>query len=181
MARAIVVALSLLVLDGGLFPALLASNDFPELRLSRGTRHLDLTATLSQRVVFPGTRVSLTVDVRPKEGMHVYAPGTDYRPIAVELEPNALIDVQEIVYPKATTYFFKPLNEYVLVYDRPFRLALHMNVASRTSERSVPVMPSVVIKGRVSYQACDAKVCYLPASVPFEWSMRLQADRSVKH
>jgi DsbC/DsbD-like thiol-disulfide interchange protein len=178
VARGLVAALALLVLAEGSFRGLLASTDSPAPTLSRATRHLDLTAKLSQRVVTPGTRLSLTVDVKPKDGMHVYAPGTEYRAITVELEPNALIEVQETVYPKATTYLFKPLNEHVLVYHRPFRLALHIMVGSRAVTGTIGPTSSVVIKGRVMYQACYEKVCYLPASVPFEWSIRLQADRS---
>lgn len=44
------------------------------------TMHLTVNTSISSPTVTPGGKVSVTFDVTPKRGMHVYAPGKhDYR------------------------------------------------------------------------------------------------------
>jgi hypothetical protein len=31
----------------------------------------------------------------------------------------------------------------------------------------------VTVKGTLEYQACDSKICFLPASVPVEWHLQI--------
>jgi hypothetical protein len=102
--------------------------------------------------------------------MHVYAPGTQYRAIAVRLDANTLVKASPAVYPKPERYVFKPLQEEVLVYSAPFRLMVDLGVAAV----SPPAATSrLKIAGVVTYQACDDRVCYLPQAVPIEWTVRL--------
>ena len=55
--------------------------------------------------------------------MHVYAPGASgYKPVHLELAPQPGVVLRAVQFPKAEDYFFKPLNEHVPVYQRPFRL-----------------------------------------------------------
>ena len=44
------------------------------------TKHLAVQASISDGVVAPGSRVTLSVAVTPRPGMHVYAPGTPHLP-----------------------------------------------------------------------------------------------------
>jgi hypothetical protein len=147
----------------------------PALAISRVTPHLTFTAALSPTVIEPGTRMSIVVDVVPKKGIHVYAPGTKYRPIAIALRPDALLRIDAPVYPKPTPYIFKPLNEEVLVYDAPFRLALDVIAGSADAQRARWRRGSeLAIKGTLEYQACNDTVCYLPVSVPVQWTVRVK-------
>jgi hypothetical protein len=34
---------------------------------------------------------------------------------------------------------------------------------------------TVKIHGTLKYQACDDKICYLPQTVPLEWTLKLEA------
>jgi DsbC/DsbD-like thiol-disulfide interchange protein len=142
--------------------------------ISRKTSHLTFTAALSPDVVAPGTRMTLTVDVVPKKGLHVYAPGTEYRPIGIALDPNPALQASEPVYPKPAVYLFKPLNEDVLVYSEPFRLRMDVVVGS-----IAPRASRLRITGKVVYQACDDRSCFLPQSVPIEWTLKV-ASRSAR-
>ena len=151
--------------------------------VSRTTPHLTFTAALSEGAVAPGARISMVVDVVPRQGMHVYAPGSEYRPVAISIAPHSLLRVHDAVYPKPTLFTFKPLNEDVLVYDAPFRLVIDVTVgetAAKTAAKSTAQQARlrsqvrVPIKGRLDYQACDDHVCYLPASVPFEWTVKIK-------
>lgn len=143
--------------------------------VSRKTPHLTFTARLSHAAIAAGTRMSIVVDVVPAKGMHVYAPGSDYRPVKIALAPHPWLKVQDTVYPRATLFEFKPLNEKVLVYDAPFRLSVDVTAGDAAGlPAPLRARPRLTIKGRLEYQACDDTVCYLPASVPFEWTVGIR-------
>ena len=56
------------------------------------TEHVEITTFVSDPVVAPGTLFSIVVDVRPRPGMHVYAPGThSYKVIALRLDAQPLL------------------------------------------------------------------------------------------
>jgi len=140
--------------------------------ISKTTDHLTVSATLSALTIAPGRRVTLTADVKPKAGMHVYAPGSQYRAVAIKIEPQSPFQLDAPVdYPKPVPYTFKPLNEQVLVYDGPFALVAQIGLD--------PHKPFVVPLQRINltltasfdYQACDDRVCYLPESVPLRWAL----------
>src|SRR5471032_2126228 len=68
-----------------------------------------------------GGKLSLFVDVTPKAGIHVYAPGSkDYIAITVKLNPQADIKAGKIAYPKSEIMAFG--DEKVPVFQKPFRL-----------------------------------------------------------
>ena len=144
---------------------------------SRSTPHLTFTATISPVVIVPGARISIAVDVVPKKGMHVYAPGTQYRPVVIRLQGDPPLRVRNSVYPKPTVYRFKPLNEDVRVYDGPFRLVVDAIVGDATALRAhLRGRSQMTVKGTLDYQACDDRMCHLPASVPFQWTLRVAGE-----
>src|SRR5947208_16070536 len=68
-----------------------------------------------------GEKLVLFVDVTPKPGMHVYAPGNaDYIPITVKLNPAAEIKPGKLAYPKSEVVTLA--DEKVSVFQKPFRL-----------------------------------------------------------
>ena len=145
--------------------------------ISRSTPHLKFTATISAAVIVPGSRMSIAVDVVPKKGMHVYAPGTKYRPVKIAVEADPLLRVHDPVYPKPAHYLFKPLNEDVLVYDTPFRLVVDFIAGDSDAVRAqLRNRTQMIIRATLDYQACDDRLCYLPASVPFQWTVRVAGE-----
>jgi cytochrome c biogenesis DsbD-like protein len=151
-----------------------AATSAPAHVVSRSTPHLKFTATISPAVIVPGARMSIAFDVVPKKGMHVYAPGTKYRPVSIRLQPGSLLRIHGSIYPKPTLYTFKPLKEDVLVYDAPFRLVVDVVAADFDALRAeLRGRSQITIKGTLDYQACDDGVCYLPASVLFQWTLKV--------
>lgn len=145
------------------------------LTFTRATPHLAFVATLSHDTVVPGARISIVVDVTPKKGMHVYAPGASYRPFVIAPQPHPLLRVHDSVYPKPTEYLFEPLNEKVLVYAAPFRVVRDITIGDTAARRAeLRSHSELTIKNILAYQACDDTVCYLPASIPFEWTVKVQ-------
>ena len=116
-----------------------------------------------------GAKVSLFVDVQPKPGVHVYAPGAGefYIPITVKLNPQAQVKTGKLVYPKSETMMFA--DEKVAVFAKPFQLAQEV-----TLDKSLKPGATVTVGGTVNYQACDDKVCFPPESAPVSWTLTVK-------
>jgi thiol:disulfide interchange protein DsbD len=112
-----------------------------------------------------GAKLALFVDVTPKPGIHVYAPGSqDYIPITVKLNAQPELKLGKVVYPKSETMTF--LDEKVPVFQKPFRLTQDVTV-----DKSAKAGSTVIVSGTVNYQACDDRVCYPPESAAVTWTV----------
>ena len=137
---------------------------------------IDITAYISDEVVAPGSQFSVVFDVTPHPGVHVYAPGAkDYKAIAFTLKPNALLTTRPVLYPSPETYYFKPLDERVSVFQKPFRLVQNMSVSASPETRSaLNGLDHVTIAGTLEYQACDDRLCFTPQSIPLSFIVALR-------
>lgn len=141
---------------------------------------LAITSFATDSTVAPGTQFSLVLDVRPAQGVHVYAPGvTGYRPIALSVAAQPGVILRSMQYPPSEDYHFKPLNEHVQVFQRPFRVVQDVVIdASPQGQTALKDVTALTIKGVLNYQACDDKVCFTPQTVPLAWTVTLkQLDR----
>ena len=112
-----------------------------------------------------GARLALFVDVTPKAGIHVYAPGSnDYIPITVKLNAQPEIKAGKVAYPKSEMMTFA--DEKVPVFQKPFRLTQDVRL-----DKSAKPGSTVTVSGTVNYQACDDRVCYPPESAPVRWTV----------
>jgi Thiol:disulfide interchange protein DsbD, N-terminal len=140
------------------------------------TDHLDLRTYPSDATAALGTRFTLALDIAPKRGMHVYAPGAkNYRVISLNIAPQPHVRTMPLRYPASETYNFVPLNERVPVYQKPFTLLMDV-VPEATAEarKALAGRNEIVISGTLEYQACDDKLCYNPVSLPLSWTVALQ-------
>ena len=137
---------------------------------------IDLTASLSDASIAVGNRFSIVVNVVPHQGMHVYAPdAAGYRPIRLALAPQPFVQMRPAQYPASEIYVFKPLNERVPVYMKPFKIVQDVLVeATAEAQKALQNVDSLTLVGTVDYQACDDKVCYNPVSVPVTFSVMLK-------
>ncbi len=138
--------------------------------------YLDAWPSTSEQQVAPGAALAMVVDIAPKKNVHVYAPGNpSYTAITLTVDPQPGIAVGAVKYPKAEDFFFAPLKEQVRVYSQPFRLTREVTVvASANATLALSAAPTLTIKGRLEYQACDDKVCYLPQTLPLTWTISLK-------
>lgn len=145
----------------------------PEQRLE--TAHLVVTPGVSAATAAPGARLSLFVDVSPRPRMHVYAPEQqELIPISLTLEPADAFKVHPAKYPKSEKYFFAPLKETQFVYSRPFRVSQDVTLAATPALRHrAATRESLTIIGRLRYQACDDKICYMPQELRVSWTIGL--------
>ena len=137
---------------------------------------LELTTFTTDSTVAPGTHFSLVIDVRPARGIHVYAPGVSgYKPIALTIDPQQWLTTKAATYPESEIYHFKPLDERVQVYQRPFRIVQDLMLdASPAAQTALQPVQSFTIKGTLSYQACDDRICFSPQSVPLTWTVAVR-------
>ena len=137
---------------------------------------LEMTSFATDTAVASGMRFSLVLDVRPARGVHVDAPGvTGYKPIALSVEAQPGLVTRGARYPQSEDYHFKPLNEHVQVYQRPFRIVQDVLVdASPQGQSALKEVTMLTIKGILNYQACDDKLCFTPQSVPLSWTVTLR-------
>jgi hypothetical protein len=108
--------------------------------------------------------------------MHVYAPGKHhYRVVRFNVDPQSWLRAHATRYPPSEIYHFKPLNERVEVYSKPFRLIQDVTIlATPEVQKALATIPTVTIAGTLEYQACDDKICYNPARVPFSFGVALE-------
>ena len=141
------------------------------------TDHLQIATYASLETVTPGTPFSLVFDIRPRERMHVYAPGADgYRIITVALEPNPVLETKPLQYPASEIYHFEPIDEHVPVFQKPFRLTQPVAVsAAPERQQAVAALDELTIKATLEYQACDDRICFSPKSVPVSYTIKLRS------
>lgn len=137
--------------------------------------HVEITTYASDPVITTGNRFALAVKVTPAPGVHVYAPGAKgYKVVSLEMASQPWVRVLPPEYPPSEIYFFKPLNERVPVYQKPFTLLQDVVLeASLEASKALEGRKELKLNGTFRYQACDDKECFNPAAVPVQWTLKI--------
>jgi peroxiredoxin len=139
--------------------------------------HLQLRTAQSDRMAVPGNLVTLTAEVHLPPDMHVYAPGTKgYKTVKLTIDPLPDFEVRQTNYPAAKVLYLPAIKERVPVFEGSFRIRqeLKVNSMAEFSGALGADGKKVTVKGTLDYQACDSKICFLPASVPVEWQLQIE-------
>lgn len=140
------------------------------------TEHLQATTYLSDEVAAPGTLFSMVFDITPAPGIHVYAPGASYRVVRFVPAAQPFLETKPVEYPASETYHFKPLDERVPVYQKPFRLTQRLMISPAPEHRdAVGRLSTLTIRGTLEYQACSDTVCFTPRSIPVSHTVKVRA------
>jgi hypothetical protein len=159
---------------------------FPELLEGEGTTlktpQLEVVLKQSDHDATLGSRVTLIAEIKLPQGMHVYAPEVKtYKPIQLVIESLELVRLKDARYPRAETMFLPAIKERVPVYRSRFRIVQDvMIMPTRKLQESLNALGAsrengvtLTIRGRLRYQACDAKTCFLPAELLLSWDLRV--------
>ena len=171
-----------------LFPELISADErkIPAL-------HLNLKLTQSDTNVVPGNRVTLIAIISLPHDVHVYAPGVrGYKPIALQLDPNPEAVLHGARYPHSRVLFLPAIHEKVRVFEGTFRITEDATLAhdGKFIERVAKGPASgtaLTLKGKLFYQACDSKICYMPTTVPVSWKLMVKplderrAPEAIRH
>jgi hypothetical protein len=152
--------------------------------------HLALAIEQSDRTGFPGGRITLSVEVQLPSDVHVYAPGVKgYKPIALTMEPTPGLDFTPANYPREKILYLPAIKERVPVFEGKFRISQELKISSVADFSSSLGTDgkTFTLTGKLEYQPCDSKICYLPASVPVRWEVqvlpldRQRAPEAIRH
>ena len=148
-------------------------------RNSSRTSHLKVTSWASDEVVRGGNRLALGVDIELNDRMHVYSPEVQgYIPIDWSMDEAGGLTHYDAEYPDASVLHLPAIDERVPVYEGSFRIVRDVMVGQARELGALLEGDVLTLRGSLRYQACDDKVCYLPVTVPLEWSVRFeQHDR----
>jgi hypothetical protein len=152
--------------------------------------HLQLDLEQSDRIGYPGTRVTLAADVRLPPEVHVYAPGAQgYKPIKLVIEGIPQMELKPAVYPPSKILYLPAIKERVPVFEGTFRINQDVKVKSGSEFAGSLGKDgkTFTISGKLEYQACDKTKCYVPTSVPVKWQLqvfpldRTRAPANIRH
>ena len=150
-------------------PLIAQTPSTPTIKTTTETRHLRISTSAGAAEVARGGKLSLFAEVDPKPNMHVYAPGQpEYVAVSLTLDKDPAITAGTPKFPTPEKVFFQPLKETQLVYSHLFRITQPVTISRAHAEGTL------TIKGTLRYQACDDAVCYIPATVPLAWSVKIK-------
>jgi len=141
-------------------------------------------------IPYPGKIIMLTTEVRLPPDVHVYAPGTKgYKPINVLMDPIRDAHLKSAAYPRSKILYLPAIKERVPVFEGTFRIRQDVQVptASDFSNSLGADGKTITIAGKLEYQACDSKICFLPSSVPVHWQLQIlpldrqRAPENIQH
>ena len=138
--------------------------------------HLQLAIEQSDRIGYPGTRITLAAEVRLPPDVHVYAPGAQgYKPIKLVMDTMPEMEFKPATYPQSKTLYLPVINERVPVFDGIFRISqdLKVNSGSQFAASLGENGKIFTITAKLEYQACDKTECYRPVSVPVKWQLQV--------
>ena len=140
------------------------------------TDHLTVTSSASDDILRGGNRLSLVLEFDLKDKMHVYAPGVQgYIPVEWTMEEVEGITNYPAAYPESEMLHLPAISETVAVYQGGFRVVRDVMVGqSKEIQHLLNAQGELLVKGSLRYQACDDKVCYLPKTIPLEWTFRFE-------
>jgi len=141
------------------------------------TNHLQITTAASNAIARPGLRIALSLDIKLKPGMHVYAPGVQgYIPIDWQLDDGGpAAKRHSFEFPASEMLHLEAIGETVPVYRGQIQIHREITFGQEAALKQL-VSPTgeLIVKGVFRYQACDDRKCYLPQDVPIEWHFKFQ-------
>ena len=138
--------------------------------------HLQLATAQSDKIGVPGSRITMVAEVKLPPDIHVYAPGAQgYKPVNLVIDPMPEFELSPAIYPQSKILYLPAIKERVPVFEGTFRIRqdVKVNSAAQFSSSLGNDGKAFTITGKLEYQACDRKICYLPTSVPVQWQVQV--------
>ena len=133
----------------------------------------DVAPLLAAEGVEQGSIMRAAIRVTLPEGLHTNANqprDPSLIPIVLSVDAPSGVSVEEIVYPEPTDLAQEGVEELLAVYEQEFLIGVQLRVAGDVPPGSIEVPASL------RYQACDERVCYIPATVPTGWTFAVVTE-----
>jgi len=156
-------------------PGTLLARLFPDLKSERGTPSGEdyfLGQTGHEGVA--GSQWDLQVTFALPKGAHLYAPGSSYQALGLEMEPHPWFEMGLPGYPASETLYLEAVEEKLAVYSNT--VTVHVPVKVKGIEETTGLKsPQVVrLRGKLRYQICTESTCELPKEKLVEWRFRVK-------
>lgn len=116
----------------------------------------------------PGQQFNAALNLKIAEGFHINSDSAQNpagMPMSVTLEADDILELNEVIYPKALRVKLEFSEEPVPVFEGKLVLKLQLKVAQDAAKGTY--------KGKliVEYQGCDDKMCHMPEllEITFEY------------
>jgi thioredoxin:protein disulfide reductase len=130
----------------------------------------DVKPLVEQDTVRAGSQVRVALQVSLPEGLHTQSdqprdPTLIPTVLTVDAPPG--VTVEEIVWPPSTDLNQIGQDKPLAVFEHEFAIGVRLHIA--------PTVPAgdLAVPARLRYQACDANLCYPPATATTQWTMRV--------
>ena len=132
----------------------------------------ELTPAVEQRTTQPGQTVTLVLRVELPENIHVQSDEPRDRfviPTLLTVTPPEGVALEEITYPEATDFLLEGQEEPLAVFGHEFTIDVRLALEEDLSPGEI------VVPGSLLYQACDDRVCFVPATAAVEWHVDVES------
>jgi DsbC/DsbD-like thiol-disulfide interchange protein len=146
------------------------STSAPSLGAQSRRPRVELTTAIDAAAA-TGAGIKLLLNVKLPTGYHVQSDKPRdplLIPTALTVKPPDGLKVDRIVYPAASDLTQPGRDKPLAVFGSEFTIEVFVSRA--------PDGPTgeLVVPAQFRYQACDASVCYPPATAEVQWSLRLE-------
>src|SRR5262245_59814702 len=130
----------------------------------------EVTPLVETNGAHAGGPVRVALKVTLPEGLHTQSNKPRdplFIPTEVFVEPPAGVTFDEIVWPPSTDLKQEGQDQPPNVFEHEFAIGVRLTLAA-----SVP-LGDLAVPVRLRYQACDATLCYPPATAETQWAVRV--------
>jgi thiol:disulfide interchange protein len=117
-----------------------------------------------------GTNARVAIKVSLPEGLHTQSNkprDPNLIPTELAIDAPAGVQVEEIVWPPATDLKQLGQDQPLAVFEREFLIGVQLAIPASAPPGTLKV------PGHLRYQACDANLCYAPATADFDWAINV--------
>jgi thiol:disulfide interchange protein DsbD len=130
----------------------------------------EVTPLAESTAVRAGTSVRVALRVVLPEGLHTQSnkPRDPLLiPTVLTIDAPAGITWDEVVYPPSTDFNSAGQDQPLAVFEHEFVIGVLLTLAPNVATGDV------VVPAHLRYQACDANLCYPPATANTEWTLKI--------
>jgi thioredoxin:protein disulfide reductase len=130
----------------------------------------DIVPLVESTAVRAGSSVRVAVQVTLPEGLHTQSNkprDPTLIPTVLTIDLPAGITWDEVVFPPAIDLNQIGQDKPLAVFEREFLIGARLTVASTAAQGDV------VVPAHLRYQACDATMCFAPATANLQWTLKV--------
>lgn len=124
-----------------------------------------VNVSVNETLLTPGKKSVAIIRVMVKADYHIQAnkiTNESLIPVSLETTPNKLFLIKKPLFPPYKLFHLEGTEESLNVFDSIFIIQLPVKAIATAKEGKY------LMKARIKYQACNAKICLFPRTLDFE-------------